>query len=404
MQIQDRGSLLELFGADQLNEIQERLSKITKLGFVTVNYQGEPMTDYTGFCSFCTHFRSHPELQKNCIASDAMSSIQAAISQKPLIYQCPCGLTEIAIPIVVNGAYLGGFLGGQALCSDVPANILQMKPATEPELFQKTMEEASADREMLPVFDYQHFMDIAELVNLVITLLCENKYRERHHENSLQRQLHRASFLDTQVHHFSVLLRGSDYGKILEAIPYFLAGMSPDSFDDYEDRAVFLRSFAQKLSQFALLDDADTWERLYPLQTKDVADLRRISLWMTRVLDYLYRQNLLRQAPVLESVFQYINQHVTEELTLSVLVEQCRISQSYLSRLFRNLFSLSVTDYIHIRKLLRAKQELLDSKKPISEIALEIGYNEYTYFSKIFKKYEGLSVQEYRKAPKAMIS
>ncbi len=47
-----------------------------------------------------------------------MGSIQAAVTKKTHIYFCPCGLIEMAIPIVVEGNYLGGFLGGQFRCED----------------------------------------------------------------------------------------------------------------------------------------------------------------------------------------------------------------------------------------------------------------------------------------------
>ena len=186
--------LLSLFGRDQLNQIQERLSKITELGFVTVNYRGEPLTDYTRFCDFCSHFRNHDVLRKNCMASDAMSSIQAAISQKPLIYVCPCGLMEIAIPIIVGGTYLGGFLCGQATCPDLPSDTLHMKPALDDALFRETLVLAENELDQLPDFDYRHFEDIAELVNLVITLLCENKIHQIEHEQMLNIEIRMNSF------------------------------------------------------------------------------------------------------------------------------------------------------------------------------------------------------------------
>lgn len=392
------GSLLELFGAEQLNEIQERLSKITKLGFITVNYRGEPMTEYTGFCSFCSHFRNDPELSKNCIASDAMSSIQAAISKKPLIYQCPCGLMEIAIPIVVDGTYLGGFLCGQALCSNPPDGILQIRPSTERTAFDATLRRAEADRAVLPVFDYQHFEDIAALVNLVITLLCEGKVRQIEQEAGLRLQLRTSAFLEAQTRRFAALLQGTDYLRMLRELPDFTAALEREFGFENENLSELLRAFASGLSQAFEPEAPAEWERLYSLRPEALRDSRETELWLWQVLDYLFRRDKLRTAPVLDTVFQYLNQHITERLTLSVLVDQCRISQSYLSRLFRTGFGISVTDYIHKRKILRAKQMLLRERKTVGEIALAVGYNEYTYFSKVFRKYEGISLQEYRNA------
>lgn len=48
------------------------------------------------------------------------------MTQKTNVYFCPCGLLEVAIPIVVRGHYLGGFIGGQIRCNDAPESISQL--------------------------------------------------------------------------------------------------------------------------------------------------------------------------------------------------------------------------------------------------------------------------------------
>ena len=53
-------------------------------------------------------------------------------------------------------------------------------------------------------------------------------------------------------------------------------------------------------------------------------------------------------------------------------------------------------DYLHIRKLHRAKTILAHEKKNAAETAHLLGYNEAGYFSKVFKKYEGITVQQYK--------
>lgn len=83
--------IIRLFGRDKLEHIQESLSKATGLAFVTVDYKGEPVTDMTFFSDFCRKFREDKELRQNCRTSDAMGSIQAAVTKKTHIYFCPCG-------------------------------------------------------------------------------------------------------------------------------------------------------------------------------------------------------------------------------------------------------------------------------------------------------------------------
>lgn len=384
--------LLQLFGQKQLNDIQQRLSRITRLGFVTVNYQGEPMTEYTGFCDFCGHFRQDEELSNNCVASDAMSSIQAAILKKPLIYVCPCGLMEISIPIVVNKTYLGGFLCGQARCSNPPEDILRMKPFTERNAFLKTMEKAEKDLEKLLVFEYRHFEDIAGLVNLVITLLCENKIHQLESEKSLRDKISRTVFLEQNLQEFFNLFQETDYRQIMRTA----ASFSRKLFEEEPDSDVERMEILISLAKFLNMGKGDCLTA-FSLEIATVQQQDTVELWITQILDSYYCQNIVKMFPILKPVFSYINGHITEEMTLSLLVKRCGISQSYISRLYRSCFQLSVTDYIHIHKMQLAKQWLLDADKSISEIAFTLGYNEPTYLSKVFKKYEGVTMQEYRK-------
>lgn len=331
------------------------------------------------------------------MASDAMSSIQAAISEKPLIYQCPCGLMEIAIPIIVNGTYLGGFLCGQARCSDPPEDILQMKPVADLDLFYQTLFESDAEMKNLPVFSYQTFESVADLVHLVITLLCENKISALEHEKSLRDQLRRTSFLETHTQIFLQNLQGTDYRSLLQNISLFVSKLYQLIPEKASAQEQILSSLSHRLEHHLdIIHPINCLER-FPLQAADIQTACAAKLWLTEIMDFFFCQNKQKSFAILGRVFQYIDQHITKKLSLSLLVEQCNISQSYLSRLFRTCFELSVTDYIHLRKLHLAKQMMLRGKHSSADIAFALGYNEYTYFCKIFKKYEGITIQEYTK-------
>ncbi|WP_454206159.1 helix-turn-helix domain-containing protein [Peptoniphilus sp. Marseille-Q6390] len=79
-------------------------------------------------------------------------------------------------------------------------------------------------------------------------------------------------------------------------------------------------------------------------------------------------------------------------------MKECNISQGYLSRLFKNEYNLTVVNYIHLKKINLAKEYILLENSSVLDIAFNLGYNEYGYFSKVFKKYEKMTVEQFRKA------
>ena len=139
--------IIHLFGKEKLEIIQESLSKATGLAFVTVDFRGEPITETTFFSRFCREMRNNPAAIERCKSSDAFGSIQAAVTQETNVYFCPCGLLEVAIPIVVRGHYLGGFIGGQIRCNDAPESVSRLSSVMHS---AKSEEVVARHQELIP--------------------------------------------------------------------------------------------------------------------------------------------------------------------------------------------------------------------------------------------------------------
>ena len=181
--------IIHLFGREKLENIQTSLSKATGLAFVTVDYRGEPITESTSFSKFCRMAREDSQLSLRCKSSDAFGSIQAAVMQKPSVYFCPCGLLEVAIPIVVRGHYLGGFIGGQIRCSDAPEDISRLEKVMTPTAIGDIIEENRKLLEEIPEYSFEKFMDIVNLVFLIINQLGENEINLQIRWEKMQRQV-----------------------------------------------------------------------------------------------------------------------------------------------------------------------------------------------------------------------
>lgn len=120
--------------------------------------------------------------------------------------------------------------------------------------------------------------------------------------------------------------------------------------------------------------------------------------WMTDVMDYIFRTGITHKHDYLEPVFEFIDNETKNDINLSGICEACNISQSYLSKLFRRYFDVSVMDYIHLRKLMKAKMYIVFTDLSMTQIGHHTGYNDGSYFSKVFKKYEGMSPKQFKKA------
>lgn len=92
-----------------------------------------------------------------------------------------------------------------------------------------------------------------------------------------------------------------------------------------------------------------------------------------------------------------IKERYTENITLTGLAEKYSISVSYLSELLKEHLQLSFSEYISSKRIQKAKELLADDSLSIEQIAEQTGYNDYFYFTKVFKKNTGISPSKYRK-------
>ena len=181
--------IIHLFGKEKLENIQKSLSKATGLAFVTVDFRGEPITEATSFSHFCQKVRGFPEAIERCKSSDAFGSIQAAVTQRTNVYFCPCGLLEVAIPIIVRGHYLGGFIGGQIRCLDAPESVSRLSSVMQSAKSNEVVSQCQNLMEEIPIYSYEKFMDIANLVFLVINQLSENEISQHMQEDVLKKRI-----------------------------------------------------------------------------------------------------------------------------------------------------------------------------------------------------------------------
>lgn len=101
-----------------------------------------------------------------------------------------------------------------------------------------------------------------------------------------------------------------------------------------------------------------------------------------------------QQDPI-ESICTYINKHYASNISLDELAQYTNYSKYYICKLFRKKVGINITDYIADVRISQAKKLLLTGNVKIGDIGEKVGFNNPSYFHKIFKKAVGVTPKEY---------
>lgn len=123
-----------------------------------------------------------------------------------------------------------------------------------------------------------------------------------------------------------------------------------------------------------------------------------LSLLFARFIerDDLKKRTEVAKPPVYARFYQYICDHFGEEVTSLDAAEAFNLDHSYFCRLFKKSFGEPFQTYLCKFRIEKAKQRLRNTDQSVSQIASETGFNSFSYFSKKFKEYNGMTPKEYR--------
>jgi AraC-like DNA-binding protein/ligand-binding sensor protein len=186
-------------------------------------------------------------------------------------------------------------------------------------------------------------------------------------------------------------------------------------FSDHTEKSIeFVRHKAEKYG----LDPEDCVNDFIRI-TKDIdfsiSDLNRDAWAVCNYMALLYRNRILESAVhsglsedvsstadyyqnkyIVSSAMDFINRNYSDRISLSILSKSCHCNATYLSHLFRKETGVRITDYINRCRVERAKHLLDITDLTVTQISGEVGFGDSGYFSRTFKKMQGLSPAHYR--------
>ena len=99
----------------------------------------------------------------------------------------------------------------------------------------------------------------------------------------------------------------------------------------------------------------------------------------------------------INGITRYLQEHLSEEMSLSVLAEEFHLNAQYISQLFKSEIGVGFLAYLTNIRMEKAKKLLLSTSLSVAEVAEQSGYGDYRVFTKVFKKAEGITPSQFRR-------
>lgn len=144
-------------------------------------------------------------------------------------------------------------------------------------------------------------------------------------------------------------------------------------------------------------------------RNENIPEVSELSDSVQKALTILEKQN--EPAPVTETapsvqvlsrgnfvsaMIDYINSHYMEDISIQTLADLCSINPNYAGQLFKQKINQTFNSYLSNFRIQKAEKLLVDTDMPIALVAASVGYQDYFYFAKVFKKLTGSTPSSYR--------
>jgi AraC-like DNA-binding protein len=115
----------------------------------------------------------------------------------------------------------------------------------------------------------------------------------------------------------------------------------------------------------------------------------------SKYIDIIIHQQEFTDHLLVNKILHYLYLHIEDEVSLKKVTQALNISQSYASRIFKDVMNTSIIKYSKKLKIERAKS-LLRSNESITSIGEKLGFYDQAHFSRTFKSLTGYSPQNYK--------
>lgn len=406
----------EDFNLSLAKECARSFAGATGIGCVVCDQSGALLETYEYSCASCQLCKLAGQPEAQCVRAQNYSMTQAERFGGKYIYYCPMGMTCFISPILGEVRSSARITAGPFLMVEKEDYIACELTRFTPDIKELIIQELCN----IPVVETSRVNHLSTLLFMSVGFMnkvsASNRLLEAQSSNAIQGQLSDYIFQlkhdsDPPPYPFAVekaflkSIRHSqkeEAQKLLNELLGHILFSSGQQLDEIKSRVCELLALTGRSAVDAGAD-AETTLRLCCESRKRIEQSHNIdemclalSTAVNQLMDSIFQYADIRHAHIIHLCMQYVETHYYEKITLEQMAEMVFLSPSYLSRTFKKETGTLFNDYISHVRIEKAKSLLGYSDLRIADISDAVGFDDQSYFTKVFRRVTGVTPKEYR--------
>ena len=372
-----------------------------------------------GQCSLCKRLGA---AGRKCSNAHLYGSYQAERFGGRYIFFCPIGLVHWVSPIISGGVSKGAVLGGPVLMME-PDELLIEEIIFNGGFDKKDISDIKKQLRQLPIVSPEAVKDFSELlymVSLYISGSADDDSRAKTQALEQQSRIseyvqyikslagecedNRTYPVEKEKELLSLIPLGDKAGsqKVLNEILGHVFFTSGGNFDVMKARILELIVL---LSRAALEGGADI-EQIFGLncnylsQINGFDTIEELTYWlsgiMIRFTDCVFNLKDVKHIDVIYKAVDYIKRNYMKKIMLKDVANHVQLSTSYFCAIFKNEMKCNFNSYLNKIRIEMSKKLLADHDIPLVDVANLVGYEDQSYFTRVFRSIVGISPGRFR--------
>ena len=406
---------------EKLHEMLEAFYACLDLPIQVIDDMGNILESCGEETDFCKSFQKHLPAGDTCEKIHVTSSKRAISLGEPYTFCCHANLNHIVFPLINKDAFWGSIIVGPFLLEPVDALLISDIAKRYPGISTPDLLALYEASDSVQVISPARATQISRLLYFMFyNLITDGKQKLMDNQGKYYQQSKISESI--QMYKNFTKKEGTTYPyekekdlitkvktgnakeakSILNDLLGYVLFSEGNNLDVVKSRAIELSSLLSRaaVEGGAATDTILKINNMFLKSAQQINSLEELCYKLQELVE-VFTESMFNYTPtknneIIKKAMSYISDNFASNITLDDVARHVHLNPAYFSTIFKQSCGSSFKEYLNMVRIEESKRLLANTDYSVVDIAVATGFMDQSYFSKVFKKYTGLTPKQYR--------